>query len=114
MKKNLLFILGLLLCSMLAQAQKNVTGKVTGDDGTPLPGVNVRLKNSPTGVSTDAKGLYSIKTSPQDILLFSSVGYVSQEVKVGNRTEINLAMASGTSSLDEVVVIGYGTQQRLH
>ena len=112
MKKNLLFLLGLMLCSTLAWSQKNVTGKVTGDDGSPLPGVNVRLKNSQTGVSTDAKGFYSIKTSTQDILLFSSVGYVSQEVKVGNRTEINLAMASGTSSLDEVVVIGYGTQRK--
>ena len=96
MKKNLLLLLGLMLCSTLAWTQKNVTGKVTGDDGTPLPGVNVRVKNSQAGVSTDAKGVYSIKTSTQDILLFSSVGYVSQEVRVGTRTEINLAMLSGS------------------
>ena len=112
MKKNLLLLLGLMLCSTLAWTQKNVTGKVTGDDGTPLPGVNVRVKNSQVGVSTDAKGVYSIKTSTQDILLFSSVGYASQEVKVGSRSEINVALVSGANSLDEVVVIGYGTQRK--
>ncbi len=93
-------------------AQKNLTGKVTGDDGSPLPGVNVRIKNSSAGVSSDVKGSYSIKVTPQDVLLFSSVGYLSQEVKVGSRTEINISMVSGTSSLDEVVVVGYGTQRK--
>ena len=112
MKKNLLILLSLMLCSTFAWTQKKITGKVTGDDGVPLPGVNVRVKNSQIGVSTDAKGMYSVQTNSQDILLFSSVGYLSQEVKVGNRTEINLSMLSGTSSLDEVVVIGYGTQRK--
>jgi TonB-dependent starch-binding outer membrane protein SusC len=112
MKKNLLFLLSLMLCSAFAWAQKNVTGKVTGDDGIPLPGVNVRVKNSQIGVSTNAKGAYSIQTNAQDILLFSSVGYLNQEIKVGNRNEINVALLSGASSLDEVVVIGYGTQRK--
>jgi TonB-dependent starch-binding outer membrane protein SusC len=112
MKKNLLIILSLMLCSTWSLAQKNVTGKVTGDDGSPLPGVNVRIKNSQVGTSTDAKGSYSIKASTQDVILFSSVGYLSQEVKVGSRSEINIAMTSGTSSLDEVVVVGYGTQRK--
>jgi TonB-linked SusC/RagA family outer membrane protein len=70
------------------------------------------LKNSQVGVSTDAKGTYSIKTNSQDILLFSSVGYTTQEVKVGNRSEINVALVSSASSLDEIVVIGYGTQKK--
>ncbi len=101
-----------MLSSTFAWAQKNVTGKVTGDDGTPLPGVNVRVKNSQVGVSTDVKGSYSIQTNAQDVLLFSSVGYLNQEIKVGNRSEINVSLLSGASSLDEVVVIGYGTQKK--
>jgi TonB-dependent starch-binding outer membrane protein SusC len=112
MKKNLLFLLGLMLFSTFAFAQKNVTGKVTGDDGSPLPGVNVRIKNSQVGTSTDVKGSYSIKATGQDVIIFSSVGYLTQEVKVGNRSEINVAILSGTSSLDEVVVVGYGTQRK--
>lgn len=112
MKKNLLILLSLMLSSTFAWAQKNVTGKVTGDDGTPLPGVNVRVKNSQVGVSTDVKGSYSIQTNAQDVLLFSSVGYLNQEIKVGNRSEINVSLLSGASSLDEVVVIGYGTQKK--
>ena len=101
-----------MLCSTFAWTQKNVTGKVTGDDGTPLPGVNVRLKNSQTGVTTDAKGTFAIQSNAQGVLLFSTVGYASQEIKVGSRSEINVALLSEANSLDEVVVIGYGTQKK--
>lgn len=90
MKKQILFLLGFLLCCSFAKAQKNISGKVSGDDGNPIPGVSVRVKNSQVGVSTDASGSFNLKASADDVLIFSSVGYVSQEIKVGNRSAINV------------------------
>ncbi|MEA5141657.1 SusC/RagA family TonB-linked outer membrane protein [Arcicella rigui] len=112
MKKQILFLLGFLLCCSFAKAQKNISGKVSGDDGNPIPGVSVRVKNSQVGVSTDASGSFNLKASADDVLIFSSVGYVSQEIKVGNRSAINVILATNISALEEVVVVGYGTQKR--
>ena len=112
MKKNLLFLLSLMLCSVLALAQKNVTGKVTGNDGEPLPGVNIRVKNSQIGVSSDVKGTFTIDATSNDILVLSSVGFMNQEVVVGNRSSINITLNADTKSLEEVVVIGYGSVQK--
>lgn len=112
MKKQLLFLFGLLLCCSFARAQKNISGKVTGDDGNPIPGVSVRIQNTQIGIATDASGAFSLKASPQDVLIFSSVGYTTQEVKVGTRNVINVVLVSNVSALDEVVVVGYGTQKR--
>lgn len=112
MKKQLLFLFGLLLCCSFARAQKNISGKVTGDDGKPIPGVNVRVQNSQIGTSTDAAGVFNLKASDKDVLIFSSVGYVSQEIKVGSRNVVDAVLVSNVSALEEVVVVGYGTQKR--
>ncbi|MDH4460696.1 MAG: TonB-dependent receptor [Flectobacillus sp.] len=112
MKKQILFLLGFLLCCSFAKAQKNISGKVSGDDGNPIPGVSVRVKKSQTGIITDATGNFNLKASADDILTFSSVGYINQEAKVGNRSVINIVLTTNVSALEEVVVMGYGTQKR--
>jgi TonB-dependent starch-binding outer membrane protein SusC len=92
---------------------RTVTGKVTSaDDGSGLPGVNVIEKGTNNGTGTDADGNYTINVGSNATLVFSFVGYQSQEVVVGNQTTINTNLASDVTSLSEVVVVGYGTQEK--
>lgn len=94
--------------------QQTVTGNVIdATNGTPLPGVNVIEKGTSNGVATDFDGNFSIEVSSADaILVFTSIGFLTQEVSVGNKTIINISLAEDTERLDEVVVIGYGQQKR--
>src|SRR5690606_8131154 len=99
--------------SLTAQVAKTVQGSVTSaEDGVTLPGVNVLVKGTNTGTSTDFNGFYSINATPTDILVFSYLGFESQEVTVGNETQINLQLTESLNALDEIVVIGYGTQRK--
>lgn len=97
----------------LAIAQQQVSGTVTDNsDGSPLPGVNILLKGTTTGTVTDMDGGYNLSVPGADaILVFSFIGYQSQEVVVGNRTAVNISLAPDLSTLSEVVVVGYGTQR---
>ena len=106
--------LALMVSGMAAYAQKAVTGKVTdGSDGSGLPGVSVSVKGTTTGSVTDATGSYKVNVPGDEaVLAFSFIGYVSQEVAVGSRSSIDVALATDVQSLQEVVVIGYGTQQK--
>ncbi len=105
--KQLLF-LGIMLCTSVIFAQ-TVTGTVTSADG-PLPGVNVIEKGTTNGVTTDFDGNYSISVLSSDaVLAFSFIGFVSQEVTVNGQTTISLTLLEDSQSLDEIVVIGYGT-----
>jgi TonB-linked SusC/RagA family outer membrane protein len=98
--------------TVLAQ-NEIVTGKVTSvADNSPIPGVNVTLKGSTTGTSTDADGTYSIKAGSNATLVFSFIGMTTQEVVVGSRTAVDVKLSPDVRSLSEVVVVGYGTQQR--
>ncbi len=115
MKKRLNGILTLLLVFVvqLTFAQERpITGQVVDEEGMPLPGVNIVLKGSATGTQTDFDGNYNINATPQDILVFSFVGYSRQEVIVGGRTNINVTLLVDAAALDEVIVIGYGRQTR--
>lgn len=90
-----------------------VKGKVTDEKGLPLPGVSIRVKGGASGTTTDNNGNYTINApDDQSILVFSYVGFVSQEQKVGNLTTINIVLMSQDSDLSEVVVVGYGTQKK--
>ena len=92
---------------------KTVTGKVTSeDDGAGIPGVNVLEKGTSNGTVTDATGSYSISSAADATLVFSFVGYASQEVAVGNQSAIDVNLKLDITSLNEVVVIGYGTQEK--
>ncbi|UOE47769.1 TonB-dependent receptor [Mucilaginibacter sp. SMC90] len=117
--KNKLFILLLVLSSMTslaahAQETINVTGKITGkDDGIPLPGVVVKIKGSGAGTASDAHGNYSLKgVSPNATLECSYLGFVTTDEPVNRRTVIDFHLATDSRSLNEVVVIGYGTVKR--
>ena len=111
--KKLFFLLMLSGFTLPLMAQ-NITISGTVTDGTgPLPGVTVLLLNSSNGTTTDFDGNYTLSNIPSNgTLQFSYVGFLSQEVQVNGRTSIDLAMDEDTQQLDEVVVIGYGTQSR--
>ncbi len=98
---------------MFAQG-KTVKGViVSGEDQSPLAGVNVLIKNTDRGTFSDVDGVYILENvSPNDVLVFNYIGYQDQEVKVGDRDVINVRMIPEALSGEEVVVIGYGTQQR--
>jgi hypothetical protein len=93
---------------------QTVKGKVADENGAGLPGVNVFIKGTKKGVSTNGNGEFSISFPESNtvVLVFSSVGYVSQEVAVGNRSVINVSMVPDNKALTEVVVVGYGTQKK--
>jgi TonB-linked SusC/RagA family outer membrane protein len=88
-----------------------ITGTIVGaNDNQPLPGVNVRIANTNTGTTTDLNGKYTIEVANADaILIFSYIGYLSEEIIVGSQTVINVSLSPEISRLDEVVVIGYGS-----
>jgi TonB-linked SusC/RagA family outer membrane protein len=122
MKKRIrfLFCLGLTVLAaasgVLAQGL-TVNGRVTGPDGNALPGVSVILKNTQRGTTTNAEGRYSFPNVSTEngaaVLTFSFIGYVSQDVTIGNRSTIDLTLQSDDRSLNEVVVVGYGTQRKI-
>ena len=94
--------------------QQTITGRVTdGDSGDGLPGVSILAKGTTTGTVTDMNGDYRL-TVADDIttLVFSSIGYTTEEVEIGNRSTINIQMMPDIQSLSEVVVVGYGTQKK--
>ncbi|MFN4144219.1 MAG: SusC/RagA family TonB-linked outer membrane protein [Runella sp.] len=97
---------------VMAQSRK-VTGKITdGETGSPMPGVTVLVKGSNAGANTDASGTYSINVPDKSTLVFSFVGYGTQEVVVGNRSTINITLMADTKALQEVVVTGYAAQAK--
>ncbi len=94
-------------------SDRSVRGKVTGEKGEPLPGVNILLKGTTRGLTTDINGYFSIDVPNGDaVLVFSFVGYLSQEVVVGSRTSVEVSLKVDEKALEEVVVVGYGTQSR--
>lgn len=92
---------------------KKVTGTVTGeDDGQGIPSVSISIKGTKSGGQTDVNGKFIIEAGSNDILVFTYVGYLTQEQKVGNNTNLKVVMKPATANLDEIVVVGYGTQNR--
>jgi TonB-dependent starch-binding outer membrane protein SusC len=97
----------------LTLAQDNsVTGKVTDAAGMGLPGVSVSVKGTTRGTNTDAEGAYKIQAPSGSVLVFSSVGFQSQEISIGARSTVDVKLADDNKILNEVVVVGYGTAKR--
>lgn len=93
--------------------QNAVRGRVTDENDSPLPGVNVVIKGTTTGTTTDGDGRYSLMLEDNtSVLVFSFIGYKTTEIPVGNQTTIDLKMQSDVQSLQEVVVVGYGEQKK--
>lgn len=112
--KKILFVLSLfLVLTGSVTAQLKIDGHVKNIDGDPLPGVNVTIKGTKTGVVTNLDGYYQISNVPADgILVFSFLGMLTEEIPVGEKTSIDLTMVDDIQNLDEVVVVGYGAVKR--
>ncbi|REA60085.1 SusC/RagA family protein [Dyadobacter luteus] len=109
----LIFYCHLSLSSFGQAGGITVTGRVTDTKGESLPGVNIMVKGSKEGTSSNVEGNYTLKVPSQNsILVFSYVGYVAQEVSVGTRKNIDLTLAEDDKSLDEVVVVGYSSMRK--
>ncbi|MGN8056772.1 SusC/RagA family TonB-linked outer membrane protein [Pedobacter sp. 22163] len=116
LRKISLSLLFMLLASTILFAQdRKITGKVVDQaDGQGIPGVNVSLKGIPSNVSTNSDGNFTIQVkSDADVLVFSFIGYVRQQITVGKQTNINIRLVSDNKSLEDVVVVGYGTQKKI-
>jgi TonB-dependent starch-binding outer membrane protein SusC len=98
--------------SIFLSEEKNVTGKVLDENGAPLPGATVLVVGSNTGTVTDLDGNYSLTVPDGATLLFSYIGYEPKRVVVGDQSIINVSLKVDSTSLDEVIVIGYGTTKR--
>lgn len=113
MKRITCFLIALIggFFSVYAQSLP-VQGTVTDENNMPLLGVNVLIKNKTKGTTTDFDGNYSIEVAPQDTLVFSYVGFVNKEFVINNAQTLNVVLQEDSSELDEIVVVGYGTQKK--
>src|SRR6185312_10262486 len=111
---KIVFLLVSFLFSSAVWAQtKTIKGRVTSSDGTALPGISVTVTGTTNGTATDANGDYNISAAPGAVLNFSSVGFATQNIKVESSSTINVSLqAAAADKLGEVVVVGYGTQNR--
>ncbi|MDB9955039.1 SusC/RagA family TonB-linked outer membrane protein, partial [Flavobacteriaceae bacterium] len=116
-QKTKLILVFMFFCGISIYAQESYLLKgtvVSAVENAPIPGANVIVSNSSNGASTDFDGNYQIQVKSGDVLQFSYVGFVTQTVIIDNQTVINIALAEDTSALDEIIVIGYGTQKKSH
>lgn len=111
LKKGLV-ISALLFVSFLAGAQSVIKGKVIAEDGEAIPGATVLIEGGTTGSITDLDGNYTIQAAPDDVLIFSFVGFESQRVPVNNQSRIDMTMTVDIAELSEVVVMGYSEKSR--
>lgn len=114
MKTKLHLCFALMLFTGMAWAQvSTISGKITdSESGEPLPGVNVVIKNSTHGTVTDIDGNYTLQASPEDVLVFSFIGYLAEDVPVGSQTTISFSLMPNIETLSELVVVGYGVQKK--
>ena len=102
-----------LVCEVHAQNTMSVSGTVTERESQePLTGVNILVKGTGSGTITDLDGNYTLEVDAGEILVFSFIGYVSQEIEVGQQSTIDIALEPDYAKLDEIVVVGYGQQKR--
>ncbi len=109
----LLLLMGVSVVSVFGQEQ-TVTGQITEENGDPLIGATVLVKGATRGTVTDIEGNFAISVTPDDILVCSYVGYKTIEVPVNNRTIVNITMELDLLQMEELVVVGYGTQKKSH
>jgi iron complex outermembrane receptor protein len=118
MRLSLFLVFALLLSSLTtvrAEVLQEITvsGTVTDDAGVPMPGVNITVKGTATGTISDVDGKYAVGVPGKNaVLVFSFIGFATQEIPVGNQTQLNVSMSEDARQIEEVVVVGYGTQTR--
>ncbi|MBU2947435.1 SusC/RagA family TonB-linked outer membrane protein [Zobellia uliginosa] len=115
LKNKLALILAVFInAAIFAQDASTISGTIVDDANVPIPGVNVVISGTTTGTATDFDGLYTINANSGDVLQFSYIGYVTQNITVGDQETINVVMTEDAALLDEVVVVGYGTVKKSH
>ena len=111
--KKLVIVLVLLISSQISAQQKTISGTITSSsDGLGLPGVNVIIKGTSTGTQSDFDGNYTIKAKTGEVLVFSFIGMITKEITIGSINKIDVALDLDSESLDEVIVVGYGTSKK--
>lgn len=98
--------------SVQQRSSKKITGKITDDVGEPLIGANVQVKGTTNGTLTDEDGAFELEVPQSAVLQISYIGYLSQDVNVGNKSSVNIKLAEDALNLDEIVVVGYGTMTK--
>lgn len=110
-KSVTVFILSLLTMSLFGQG-RIITGKVTDETGSPLPGVTIQIPGTSLGTTTDVEGFYQISVNLEESLMFSFIGFQEQLIALQGRSRIDIVLLEDITTLDEVVIIGYGTQRK--
>jgi TonB-dependent starch-binding outer membrane protein SusC len=110
LENNLIVILS---ASQQPPSDLQVTGKVTGENGEPLSGVSVTLVGSDRGTATDSSGSFTITVPTGGTIRITYIGYLTQEIKVNNQTVVNIQLKPSENQLDQVIVVGYGTQKSI-
>ena len=111
--KRLMLIIAFAAFANFSYAQRTLTGRVTDSgDGNPIPGVNVVVKGTTNGTITDFEGNFSLKIADNDIIVFSYMGYITQEIAAGTNNTLRVLLEASAEGLEEVVVIGYGTVKK--
>jgi TonB-linked SusC/RagA family outer membrane protein len=114
MKRLLLLCLLFLLSGHFAFAQGTITGTVSNSEGQPLVGATVMVENTTTGALTNEEGRFSIKASAGQVLVISYIGFTTTRVTVGDQTDYRVEMEENTTTLDEIVLVGYGQQKKVN
>lgn len=102
----------MVLLSLPILGQKLVSGKITASDGEGLPGVTIQIEGTMRGTISDIDGNYSVQASQEEVLIFSSIGFTTQKIQVGNQSQISIALEQDVQELEEFVVIGYGSRAK--
>jgi len=113
-KFSFTLLLSILACLSGMAQERVIKGTITDKDGKPVEGVSVVVKGTTRSTITDAKGAYGIPAAPDETLEFTHISYATKEVKVGEHPTIDIKLAKGDSQMDDVIVIGYGSQKRAH
>jgi TonB-dependent SusC/RagA subfamily outer membrane receptor len=115
MKKILIVLFVVLHCSIVFAQNRSISGTVTDNTGSPMPGVTVVVKGTTSGTVTDTNGKFGLNApEANQILLFSFVGFESQEIDISGKSSIDIQMKASTIGLEEVVAVGYGTQKKVN
>ncbi len=111
-KSSALLLLFFAIVNMQSANAQTISGTVVDESGIGIPGVNILVKGTSTGAVTDFDGNFSIAAKSGDVLVASYIGYATQEVTVGSQSNVNITLQQDLESLDEVVIVGYGTQKK--
>lgn len=111
---SILFFVILIVTKNLIYAQDttNISGRISSSTGEPMIGASITVKGTTNGTITDIDGNFRIEASPPSTLIISYVGYVAQEVQIAGRKSVNIILKEDTGLLEEIVVVGYGTQKK--